>query len=148
MLLHIPGVHHSVPLMCTWVWFTRCLNHVSSPVVITSILARSVLWYISREVRGIKFSSNKRTYVHNFWRIQRRHTGRARPCLNFFFQNFIFENLDSITRINFIVINTLCLQCVFYSLLSLIKQRLCVKEHQNHLQTSKIIPRRERAPRF
>ena len=41
-----------------------------------------------------------------------------------------------------------CSQYVFYSLLSLQKQRVCVKGHQNNLQTSKIIPRRGRAPWF
>ena len=44
------------------------------------------------------------------------------------------------TRINFILINMQCLQYVFYSLLSLQKHRVCVKGHQNNLQTSKIIP--------
>ena len=42
----------------------------------------------------------------------------------------IFENFDSITHINFIVINTQCLQYVFYSLLLLQKHRICVKGHQ------------------
>ena len=47
-----------------------------------------------------------------------------------------------------IVINIQCLQYVFYSLLSLLqKHRVCVKGHQNNLQTSKIIPRRDRGPR-
>ena len=41
-----------------------------------------------------------------------------------------------------------CLQYVFYLLISLQKHRVCVKGHQNNLQTSKIIPRRDRAPRF
>ena len=48
----------------------------------------------------------------------------------------LFWNLDSITRNIFIVINIQYLQRVFYSLLSLIKHRICVK---------KIIPRRDRA---
>ena len=39
-----------------------------------------------------------------------------------------------------------CLQCVFYSLLSLIKHRVYVKGHQNNLQTSKIIPHQDPAP--
>ena len=47
---------------------------------------------------------------------------------------------------NFIVINKQCLQCAFYSLLSLQKHRVCVKGHQINLQTSKIIPRWDCAP--
>ena len=54
--------------------------------------------------------------------------------------------MDCITRINFIVINMLCLQCVFYSLVSLINYRVCVKGHHNDLQTSKIIPRWDPPP--
>ena len=38
------------------------------------------------------------------------------------------------------------LQCVLYSLLSLQQDRVGVKGHQNNLQTSKIIPRLDRAP--
>ena len=72
-------------------------------------------------------------------RIQRQ---RTPPCLN------IFEIFDSKTRINIIVINMQCTQYVLYSLLSLQKQRVCVKGHQNNLQTLKIIPRRGRAPWF
>ena len=75
-------------------------------------------------------------------RIQRRRTGRAPPCPN------VFKGVFLKTRINFIVINMQCLQYVFYSLLSLQKHRVCVKGHENNLQTSKIIPRRDRAPRF
>ena len=48
-------------------------------------------------------------------------------CLKFF--KDIIENLDNITRINFILINMQRLQCVFYSLLSLIKHSVCVKGH-------------------
>ena len=59
-----------------------------------------------------------------------------------------FGNFDFITRINFIVINMQCLQYVFYSLLLLQKQRVCVKGHQKKFQTSKIIPRWDCAPRF
>ena len=73
---------------------------------------------------------------------------RARAPL---FENFswcIFEIFDSKTRINFIVINRQCLQYVLYSLRSLQKHRICVKGHQNNLQTSKIIPRRDSAPVF
>ena len=87
MLLHIPGVHHSVPLMCTWVWFTRSLNHVSSPVVITSILAQSVLWYISREVRGIKFVP---TYT-TFGGSSAGTPGARAPVWIFFFSRFYFR---------------------------------------------------------
>ena len=58
----------------------------------------------------------------------------------------IFEIFDSKTRINFIVINMQCLLFVPYSLLSLKKHRVCVKGHQNNFQTTKIIPRRDRAP--
>ena len=47
-------------------------------------------------------------------------------------KGFNFENFDCRTRINFIVIKMQCLQCVFYSLLSLQKHRVCVK---GHLQT-------------
>ena len=56
-----------------------------------------------------------------------------------------FWKIDSITRINFIVINMQCLQYVFYSLLSLQKHRVCV---QSSDLKNKIIPRRYRAPRF
>ena len=62
---------------------------------------------------------------------------RARAPL---FENFswcIFEIFDSKTRINFIVINMQCLQYVLYSLRSLQKHRICVKGHQNNLQTYK-----------
>ena len=73
---------------------------------------------------------------------------RARAPLFENFKGCIFENFESITRINFIVINMQCLQYVFYSLISLQKHRVCVKGHQNNLQTSNIIHRRDRAPRF
>ena len=65
-----------------------------------------------------------------------------------FLRVFFFFNFDSITCINFIVINMLFLQCVFYSLLSLIKNRVCVKGHQNILQASKIIPHLDLAHRL
>ena len=71
---------------------------------------------------------------------------RAPPFENFY--GCIFENFDSITRINFIVINMQCLQYVFYSLLSLQKHRVCVKGHQNYLHTSKTILCWDCAPRF
>ena len=64
----------------------------------------------------------------------------ARPLSEIFYW-CIFKNFDFITRI----INMQCLQYVFYSLLSLQKHRVCVKGHQN-LHTSKIKPRRVRAP--
>ena len=51
------------------------------------------------------------------------------------FKGCIFENYESITRTNFIEINMQCLQYLFYSLLSLQKHRVCVKGHQNNLQT-------------
>ena len=60
----------------------------------------------------------------------------------------MFEKFDSITRIKSFVINMQCFQYVLYSLFSLQKHRVCVNGHQNNLQTSKIIPRRDRAPRF
>ena len=68
--------------------------------------------------------------------------GARPPVWNIFF----FENFDRRTRINFIVINMQCLQRVFYSHLSLQKHRVCVKGHQNNLQTSKSILRLDRAP--
>ena len=74
--------------------------------------------------------------------------GRAPPPLFDIFYGCIFGNFDSLTSINLIVINMQCLQYVFNSLLSLQEHRVCVKGHQNNLQTSKIIPRRDRAPRF
>ena len=46
-----------------------------------------------------------------------------------------FENFDCRTHIDFIVMNMQSLQCVFYSLLSLQKRRVCVKGHQINLQT-------------
>ena len=60
----------------------------------------------------------------------------------------MFEKFDSITRIKSFVLNMQCFQYVLYSLFSLQKHRVCVNGHQNNLQTSKIIPRRDRAPRF
>ena len=57
-----------------------------------------------------------------------------RPLLENF-KGCIFENYESITRTNFIEINMQCLQYLFYSLLSLQKHRVCVKGHQNNLQT-------------
>ena len=41
-----------------------------------------------------------------------------------------------------------CLQYVLYSLRSLQNHSICVKGHQNNLQTSKIIPRRDSVPDF
>ena len=73
--------------------------------------------------------------------IQRRRTGCASPCL------IIFNGVFLKTRINFIVINMQCYN-VLNSLRSLQKHRICVKGHQNNLQTSKIIPRRDSAPQF
>ena len=66
-------------------------------------------------------------------RIQRRCTGRAPPCLKLFKCVYWFEKLNPITHINFIVINIQFLRYVFYYLLSLQKQRGCVKGHQNNL---------------
>ena len=71
---------------------------------------------------------------------------RARAPLFEIFYWCIFGNFNSLLSINFIVINMQCLQYVFYSLLSLQEHRVCVKGHQNNLQTSKTIPRRDRAP--
>ena len=73
---------------------------------------------------------------------------RAHAPLFEIFYWCIFWNFDSKTHKHFIVINMQCLQYVFYSLLSLQKHRVCVKGHQNNLQTSNTIPRRDRAPRF
>ena len=58
----------------------------------------------------------------------------------------MFEKFDSITRIKSFVLNMKCFQYVLYSVFSLQKHRVCVNGHQNNLQTSKIIPRRDRAP--
>ena len=44
------------------------------------------------------------------------------------FYGCIFGKLDSITRINFIVINMQCLQYVFYSLLPIQKHRVRMKD--------------------
>ena len=71
---------------------------------------------------------------------------RARVPLFEIFHVFIFENFECRTRINFIVINMQCLQCVFYSLISLQKYMICEKGHQINIQTSRIIPRRDRPP--
>ena len=60
----------------------------------------------------------------------------------------IVENIVRRTRINIIIINMKCFQRVFYSHLSLQKHRVCVKGHQNNLQTSKSILRLDRAPGF
>ena len=79
-------------------------------------------------------------------RIQWQRT-RHTPPLFELFKGFNFKILGSRTHITFIVIIMQCLQCVFYPLLSLWKQRAYVKGHQNNLQTSKIIPGRDRAPR-
>ena len=57
-------------------------------------------------------------------RIQRWCTGT---------ENFEMQNKHKLKKI--IVINMQCLQCVFYSLLSLQKHRVRVKGHQNNLQT-------------
>ena len=64
---------------------------------------------------------------------------RARTPMFEIFCGSNFGTFDSITCINFIVINRQCLQYVFYSLPS--PQKVCVKGHQNNLQTSKTIPR-------
>ena len=69
-------------------------------------------------------------------RIQRRRTGRAPPVWIILRMHFL-KNFDIITRINFIAINTKCLQYLFYSLLSLQKHRVCVKGHQNALRPKK-----------
>ena len=73
---------------------------------------------------------------------------RARVPLFVTFYECILGLSDSITRINFIVINMQCVQYVFYSLRSLLNNRVCVKGLQKNLQTSRIIPRRDRTPRF
>ena len=67
-------------------------------------------------VKGVDFI---RTSLYNLRntnqrRIQRRRFGRAPPCLKFF--GCVFENFDSVTRINSIVINMQYLQYVFYSI--------------------------------
>ena len=54
------------------------------------------------------------------------------------FYGCIFGKFDSITRINFIVINMQCLQYVFYALLSLQKHRVCVKGHQKIFTPQKL----------
>ena len=69
---------------------------------------------------------------------------RARAPPFEIFYRFIFENFKCRTRINFIVINMQCLRCVFYSLISLQKYMVCEEGHQNNIQTSSIIPRRDR----
>ena len=97
------------------------------------------------------YKDSRCTNSHTYFckrRIQRRRAGRPPPLLFKIFYECIFWNFNFTTRINFIVINMQCLLYVFYSLLSLQKHRVCVKGHQNNFQTSKIIPRRDRAPRF
>ena len=64
------------------------------------------------------------------------------------FENFygcIFGNFDFITHINLIVIN---IQCILFSTLTTKAYSICVKGHQNNLQTSKNISRRDRAHGF
>ena len=82
--------------------------------------------------------------VYTQRRIQRR---RPPPPFKIFY-GCIFGNFDSMTHRNLIVINIIRFQYVLYSLLALQKPRIRVKGHQNNLQTSKTIPRRDRAPRF
>ena len=82
------------------------------------------------------------------WYDERRIQRRVHTPLFEFFNGCIFGNFYSITRINFFVIAMQCLQYVFYSLLSLQKHRVCMKGHQNNLQTSKSIARRDHAPQF
>ena len=51
------------------------------------------------------------------------HRARAPPFEIFY--GCIFGNFDSMTRTNLIVINIQCLQCVFYSVLS-IQKHICI----------------------
>ena len=60
---------------------------------------------------------------------------QARAPLFEIFKGLILKILDCRTRIDFILINMQCLQCVFCSLFSLQKQRVYEKGHQNNLQT-------------
>ena len=104
-------------------------------------VARARLWR-KPDYMGVTIFVSAFFWIQNQRQIQPGRTGRAPPCLKYFF----FENFDRRTRINFIVINMQCLQRVFYSHLSLQKHRVCVKGHQNNLQTSKSILRLDRAP--
>ena len=71
-------------------------------------------WLIKqRAIKALLKSDNVCWNHHCQRRIQRRCTGT--------------EHFECKTLINFIVINMQCLQCVFYSLLSLQKHRVCVK---------------------
>ena len=86
------------------------------------------------------YARKDQSLTHPFFTKGGSSAGRTPPCLKFF-HGCIFGNFDFIICINFIVINMQCLQYVFYSLISLQKDRVYVKGHQNNLQTSKIIPR-------
>ena len=67
---------------------------------------------------------------------------RARAPLFKIFYGCIFGNFDFITRINFIVFTI----CILFITLTTKTKGICVKGHQKNLQTSKIIPRRDRSP--
>ena len=71
-------------------------------------------------------------------RIHRRLTAGARPCLKNF-KGVIFAKFDSITRINYMYV-------VFYSHYK--SMGYVWRGIKKNLQTSKIIPRRDRVPRF
>ena len=60
----------------------------------------------------------------------------------------VFVNFDFIKCIYFHCILHAMFTYVFYSLLSLQKHKVCLKEHQNNLQTPRNIPHKGCAPRF
>ena len=74
-------------------------------------------------------------------RIQHRRTGRLNKILRLF-----LVNIDCIRRNNLIVVNIQCLQYVFYSLLSLRKDRICMWRGIKTIARPKILPRPDRAP--
>ena len=109
----------------------------------SNIFSASSTFICSKDVLKIRF---KVSTPSDLYRIQRRRTGRAPPCLKCF-KIYFFKCL---------MCNTLKLYCiqlateklVYHYVLSLQKLRVCVKGHQSNLKTLKIIPRRNRALRF
>ena len=110
--------------MCTWVRFTRSINHVSSPIVITINQYWHKVFYGTFPEK-IEESSFLVTRGPTYTTFGGSSTGRARPCLNFFLKIYFWKFRQHYTHKLYCNQHAMFTMCILFSTITNKAKAMC-----------------------